>query len=74
MIRFSAYVSTFYHSEYITLSTHSCTGTEHLWHTEWGGPLYASHGTTNARGVIILLNRKLKASVHQVIQDKDGRF
>ena len=29
-----------------------------LWEKEWGGPVYSSNGSTNARGVMILINPK----------------
>lgn len=53
--------------------THSIKKDERFWKAEWGGPLFFSHGVSNARGVAILLNKKLNASVLQVYDDDLGR-
>ena len=54
--------------------THATYQLEHLWHSQWGGPLYLSHGNFNARGVIILLRRGLDILVNGVKTDSEGRY
>ena len=51
--------------------THSTEETQHLWKRTWPGEIYFSHGTSNARGVAILLREK-QPNVHQVVGE-DGR-
>ena len=33
-----------------------------------------SHGSTNSKGVMILINPKLDCKIKKVIEDKDGRY
>ena len=56
--------------------THSSKNFAKLWRAEWGSAWYSSHGTSNARGVAILLNRKVSAAAERIHirKDKDGRF
>ena len=41
---------------------------------EWGGKPLFSHGSTNSKGVMILINSKLDCKIEKVIADKDGRY
>lgn len=54
--------------------THSSISTIHLWQSEWGGQLFASHGRQNARGVAILVRRSLQIKVLRQLSDDDGRI
>ena len=36
--------------------THSTPQIERQWSSEWGGKIYFSHGTSESRGVCILIN------------------
>ena len=52
--------------------THSCEADEKVWTTEWGGQVLFSHGTNNARGVMVLI-RKNYAKVEDVYISPSGR-
>ena len=54
--------------------THSTPETENMWQSQWGSNCYWSHGTSNSRGVGILINKKSTLSVHNVIRDNAGRY
>ena len=45
-----------------------------MWHCEWGGSMINSSGTSNSRGVSILINPRLKAKVSVQKSDHDGHF
>ena len=45
-----------------------------LWSMEWGSKIWFSHGERNARGVAILFRKDLNVDIHNVIQDKVGRY
>lgn len=53
---------------------HSTPGESGIWRSEWGGPAYFCHGSSNSRGVVILLNRNLAYKVLREIADEDGRI
>ena len=54
--------------------THSMKYIERRWITEWGGPIYYSHGTSSARGAVILIKHKTNIKIHRSIKDKEGRY
>ena len=56
--------------------THSDESDESLWENEWGGKMYFSHGTSNIRGVAILIPDKLAStiSVKNIIKDNYSRL
>ena len=54
--------------------THSTKQIEKFWKTQWGGPVFYSHGDSRSKGCIILFRRKLDVKVHYMINDKMGRF
>ena len=53
-------------------STEQCC----MWKTEWGGPLYASIGESNSRGVITLINpnSRLGIKMTNIKRDSNGRL
>ena len=53
--------------------THSNIKTEKRWKNEWGGKIIFSHGETNAKGVAILLDKNLGASIKKIDRDDSGR-
>ena len=54
----------------VLLQERHCAGfLEKRWKTEWGGRAFFSNGTTQARGVMILISKQAKISVYKV--DKD---
>ena len=53
--------------------THAIKAEEKMWTTQWGGKIWFSNGSKVARGVAIMFNHKLDATVHNVIRDQEGR-
>ena len=49
--------------------THSRKTEEELWAKQWNGSIYFSHGSTNARGVCVLIRGTLGAKIIQVYRD-----
>ena len=54
--------------------THSWKLSADAWSAEWGGKVFFSHGTSNSKGVMILINQKLDCKVDKCILDNSGRF
>jgi len=54
--------------------THSTKLTVDTWSSEWGGKAFFSHGTSNSKGVIILINPKLDYKIEKCISDKNARY
>ena len=54
--------------------THSEQKTEKIWSTQWGRKIWFSHGSPTARGVAILFAKNFQVTVHNVIQDSNGRY
>ena len=54
--------------------THSTVKTETQWKNEWGAEIITSHGSSNARGVAILIKAGFDCSINQQILDPLGRY
>ena len=54
--------------------THSKECDENKWRNEWGGEMYFSHGTSQARGVSVLFRSGFDMKVLDIKIDKDGRY
>ena len=54
--------------------THSTKESEAIWSSEWGGVCLFAHGTSAARGVAILINRKFYTNVLRSHLDESGRY
>ena len=54
--------------------THSTEKTENQWRSEWGSQVYFNHGTSDARGVCILIKNQVDFEVQAVKKDKEGRY
>ena len=54
--------------------THSSEAIERRWRLEWGGTIVFSHGSTNVRGVAILIKKKCGVKVKKAKIDSDGRM
>ena len=54
--------------------THSMPKDENKWMREWGGHVFFSHGSSNKRGVLILIQRNAEYVVHTTLRDSDGRW
>ena len=54
--------------------THSTKKIEKMWQKEWGGNIYYSHGSSNARGVCIMFKPGSKYKIKGKVIDEDGRL
>lgn len=54
--------------------THSNSGNELKWRSEWGGDINFSHGLASSRGVMILFKNNVDYTLHSVFTDKEGRW
>ena len=54
--------------------THSTNETDIQWKNEWGAEIITSHGSSNARGVAVLIKNGFDCTIHQKILDPLGRF
>ena len=54
--------------------THSTKKQEKFWSSTWGSKIWFAHGESNARGVVIMFNKKLNVVIHNVIIDQGGRY
>ena len=62
-------------AEFICLQeTHSNEKDMVIWKAEWGGDILFVHGTTQARGVCVLMPKGAEKEVKEVEQDKCGRI
>ena len=53
--------------------THSTPEVEKLWENEWGGKIWYSHGSSAARGVMIMLHPGFNPKILKTSKDNDGR-
>lgn len=54
--------------------THSTKNVAKNWRTQWGGPIFYSHGTSASRGVAILFSKKLNVKIINSDHDNEGRI
>ena len=54
--------------------THSTPKVARYWASQWGGKIYYAHGTSNSRGVAILLKKNVPIEVHNVDLSEEGRY
>ena len=55
--------------------THTVSKVVNTYKSEWNGPMYCSHGSSNSKGVAILLNKNFDASLVDTIHNSaDGRI
>ena len=54
--------------------THSIVQTDTQWKNEWGAELHTSHGTSNSRGVAIMIKNGFDCTVCQKLVDPLGRY
>lgn len=53
--------------------THSTPETENKWKEEWSGKIFFSHGSSNSKGVCILLPPSIDFNIEDKYMDNDGR-
>ena len=58
----------------IIQETHSSKKCENIWESEWGGKCIFSHGTTAARGIVVLMEKSIYKTVSNVLCGDDGRY
>ena len=54
--------------------THSKIYSEKCWRNEWGGEIIMAHGSSNSRGVAILIKKDVDCTIHSKILDPSGQF
>ena len=54
--------------------THSKIDSEKCWRNEWGGEIIRAHGSSNSRGVAILVKKDVDCTIHSKILDPSGQF
>ena len=57
----------------ILQETHSTVDSEVIWRSEWGGDIIFNHGTTAARGVMVLLKKGFLKQCSSIYKCDDGR-
>ena len=59
---------------FLLQETHSSIDMEKQWKSEWGGDIYFSHGSTNSRGVCVLLKNNFSRLILGSQSDVEGRY
>ena len=54
--------------------TYSAKTDENLWQTEWGRPIFWSHGTKHGCGVSILVKKGFDFNPIDIVADQNGRY
>ena len=54
--------------------THSTEEVENQWRNEWGAGIIMSNGSSNSRGVAVLVKKGVEVIVHSKIMDPQGSF
>ena len=54
--------------------THCTSELENTWKQEWGSDIIFSHGSSNSKGVAILLPKQVNYTILNKNIDPDGRF
>ena len=68
------WLKTSYQGIVLLQETHSLEKDEKQWVSEWGGEIIFAYGTSNSRGVAILLDSKCEYIVSDIVRDPNGRF
>ena len=69
------FMKTLKYDIYLLQETHlDGTKNHNLWRQQWGGHIFASYGTSNARGVTTLISPNFGPKVSQRYSDKNGRI
>ena len=59
---------------YLLQECHSTANSEKNWQQDWEGRIEFSHGSSNSRGVAILMTKNLQVDITSVLRDSSGRF
>jgi exonuclease III len=54
--------------------THSVPGDHAVWSKEWSGSIYLNSGTSQSRGVAVLIPDKMEHSIQKILQDEHGKY
>ena len=57
----------------ILQETHSEDKDEYIWESEWGGDIIFNHGTSNSKGIMVLLPKGMKKQINNVYKCTNGR-
>ena len=64
-----------FHADILILQeTHSSPDFEKVWESEWGGKIIFSHGSTQSKGVAILVKKDFKSVIENIFTSIDGRI
>ena len=58
----------------MNLAAHSTIECAQFWEAEWGGKAFFSHGSSNSKGIMILVNPNLELKVDKCITDRNERY
>ena len=58
----------------ILQESHSTKDIELIWESEWGGKIIFSHGSSAARGIMVLTSKSIYNNICNVETDEDGRL
>lgn len=68
------YLRTFKTDLILLQETHSTQEVERVWSNEWGNQIIFNHGTSAARGVVILFDGRLPIKIDTIRTDLEGRY
>jgi exonuclease III len=54
--------------------THSVPGDHAVWSKEWSGSIYLNSGTSQSRGVAVLIPDKMEHTIQKILQDEYGKY
>ena len=59
---------------FLIQEAHSCPEKENEWRSMWNGVIKFSHGTSNSRGLAVLISSGFDINITKTVTDNDGRF
>ena len=60
---------------FLLQETHTTTDIEARWCADWGNRrIYFSHGSSNSKGVAVLISNDYDIQIHNYVTDKNGRY
>ena len=73
-MRFSNSLKINVHLTLYVYKKHTRLKDEMKWMREWGGHIFLSHGSSNQRGVSILIEKNNDYVIHTTLRDTKGRW
>ena len=68
------YIRDKYYDIVFMQETHSDVKCEKLWRSQFGGQLFYSHGSSQARGCAIIVKKRIKTKVYKIQKCNIGRY